>query len=159
MANGETTVTTAQRATMRAAAEHEALLAAMHRLEKALATAASGRERAWARHVAAALRGVRHDLEEHRRSSEDPDGILAELQNAMPEAAYRINQLRQAHRAFLDEVDGLCASVERFAATGDGSVDAVRRRVAALLSELHHHQARQIDLIFEAFQRDIGAVD
>jgi hypothetical protein len=28
-----------------------------------------------------------------------------------------------------------------------------------LLSELRHHQARQVDLIDEAFNRDIGAID
>ena len=159
MAGVETANTTAQRVTTRTAAEHDALLAAMHRLERALATAAPRRERAWAGQVATALREVRGDLEVHQQSSEAPDGVLAELQNAMPEAAYRINQLRHAHRAFLDEVDGLCASVERFAATGAGSVDSIRRRVVALLSEIRHHQARQVDLIFEAFERDIGALN
>ena len=59
-------------------AEHDALLIAIHSLEAALAAAAPGRERLWARHVAEMLKGVADALAEHIASTEDPDGLFAE---------------------------------------------------------------------------------
>ena len=48
-----------ERVSARTAGEHDALVAAMQRLEGALAAAAPGRERDWARRVGADLRDVR----------------------------------------------------------------------------------------------------
>lgn len=159
MTNVETASSAEGDVSERTAAEHDALLAAIHQLERALAAPAPGREREWARQVAATLDATRQQIEEHRRSAEAEDGLLVELQRALPEAAYRIDKLKEAHGAFIEETNGLLRDVEQLATSGHGSADAIRRRAAALLSELRHHQARQVDLIYEAFNRDIGAID
>ncbi len=131
----------------------------MQQLEGALAAAAPGREQDWARRVGADLRDVRSALEEHRASAEGPGGLFAELQVALPAASYRLGNLQQAHGAMLEETDGLLTSIERLAEDGSGSFDAIRQRVSALLSGVRAHQAREVDLIYEAFCRNLGALD
>ena len=143
----------------RTAEEHDALVAAIQRLERALAAAAPGREADWARRVGADLRDVRAELERHRHSAEGRNGLFAELLAVMPGAAYRVGKLREAHGALLDETDGLLGSIERMADGGAGAFDAIRRRTAALLRALRAHQAGEVDLIYEAFCQDLGAAD
>ena len=145
--------------TTQTAGEHDALVAAMQRLERALAAAAPGREADWAHRVVGDLRAVRRELEQHRETTEGPDGLFVEIRRAIPGAAYRLEKLREAHAAMLEEADALLASAERMEAAASGSVDAIRRRVSALLSALRAHQAKEVDLIYEAFDRDIGAPD
>ena len=139
--------------------EHDALITAMHKLERALVSAAPGRESEWAQRVAADLRDVRHELAQHRQSAEAADGLFAEIARAMPAAQYQLGKLRQAHGAMLDETDAPLASVERMGAGEPGSFDAVRQRASALLSGLRTHQAQEVDLVYEAFNRDISGID
>ncbi len=148
-----------ERVSARTADEHDALVAAMQQLDGALVAAAPGREAAWASRVAADLRDVRSALEQHRASAEGAGGLFAELQAVLPAASYRLGKLRQGHAAMLDETDGLLTSIERMADDGTGSFDAIRRRVSVLLSGMRAHQAQEVDLIYEAFCRDLGALD
>ena len=147
------------RVSSRTAVEHDASVTAMQRLEGALAAAAPGREQDWARRVAADLRDVRSALQQHRASAEGVGGLFAELQSALPAASYRLGKLRQGHGAMLDETDGLLTSIERMADGAAGSFDAIRQRVGALLTGLRAHQAQEVDLIYEAFCRDLGTPD
>ena len=148
-----------QTVSIQTSGEYDALVAAMQKLERALAAAAPSREREWAERVVVDLGDVRRELERHRQSAEAADGLFAELAVAMPAAHHRIEQLRVAHRALLDEIDRLVASAEGISAGKSDSFEAIRRWAAALLTELRQHQAREVDLIYEAFSRDIGAVD
>ncbi len=148
-----------ERVSARTADEHDALVAAMQQLDGALVAAAPGREAAWASRVAADLRDVRSALEQHRASAEGAAGLFGQLQAALPGATYRLGKLRQAHSALLDEADGLLTSIERLAERSSGSYAAIRQRVSALLTGLRAHQAQEVDLIYEAFCRDLGAPD
>ena len=136
--------------------EHAALLAAVSRFEQALAAAAPGREPDWARRVAADLAALQQELARHRRSAEAADGLLAELAQAMPAAQYQMGKLRETHAAVLDEAAALHASVAQLSRGEVGSVDAIRRRGAALLLGLRHHQWQEVDLVYEVFNRDLG---
>ena len=138
------------------AGEHDALVAATYQFEEALAAAAPGREPDWASRVAAALGVLQQELERHRRSAEAADGLLAELAQAMPSAQYQLGRLRDAHGAVLEEAGALRASVAQLSQGATGSVDALRRRSAALLLGLRHHQWQEVDLVYEAFTRDLG---
>jgi hypothetical protein len=138
------------------ASEHDALVAAMFAFEQALAAAAPGREADWGTGVAVALGAVQQELARHRRSAEAVDGLLAALALAMPTAQYQLDKLREAHGAVQEEAGALLTSVEQISRGTAGSVDAVRRRGAALLLGLRHHQWQEVDLVYEAFTRDLG---
>jgi hypothetical protein len=55
-----------------------------------------------------------------------------------------------------EEAAALLASVEQFSRGTAGSVDAIRRRGAVLLLGLRYHQWQEVDLVYEAFTRDLG---
>jgi hypothetical protein len=141
------------------AAEHDALQVAMGRVERALRSPSPGRERDWAQAVADALRTLVAALTEHKQSTEATDGLLAELLHAMPQAQYQIGRIRADHALQLQQAVGLREEVERMSSVGVIAVDAIRYRAGLLLGAIRIHIARQVDLIYEAFNSDIGTCD
>jgi hypothetical protein len=141
----------------RTRAEHDALLAAMHQLEAALASPAPGREREWASRVAREIMPVYVALRAHAESAECPEGLFAELEFVQPAVAARIAELRQDHRRLLSLCADLCQAVSNGGKMPDFA--AVRGQAAELLAALRRHHAFEVDLIFEAFWTDIGVGD
>lgn len=139
--------------------KHSALLSAIHSLEAALFSPAPGREREWATQVSGRLREVHAELETHRREAEGVDGLYDQLEVVMPRAATRIQYLKDTNQSLVDRVELLIREVERIAKSGVGAFMAVRSNSTLLLGEMRHQQAREIDLMFEAFDRDIGMPD
>jgi hypothetical protein len=138
--------------------EQDALLAAMHQLEAALATAAPGREEAWNRAVIEKLRGVADSLAEHVASAEAPDGLLAEI-DTRPNLGRRVERLRREHTDVLQQARALQRQVEQAGENDVPDFQDIRQRSAWLLNALRHHQALENDLIFESFYTDFGLVD
>ncbi len=141
------------------AREHAAIVAAQQGLEAALASAAPGREREWARRVATELRRLYDSMRDHCQSAEAPSGLLASIEEALLVVNERLVEVRQHHQKILDECWVLLPEVERGAAGEVVSYAALRHRAAALLFELRHHQALEADPVFEACERDIGVID
>jgi iron-sulfur cluster repair protein YtfE (RIC family) len=133
--------------------EFDDLLAAMHRLEQALAGAAPGREAAWLERVDRLLTKVEESLQRHVTSAEAPDGLFVEVDLARPTLVRRMDKLRHEHADLLNQAKRLRQIV------AGGSFTEVRRHAAELLTALRHHQALETDLIFESFATDIGVGD
>lgn len=139
--------------------EYDALVEAIQRLETALASAAPGRERDWNERVVENLRAVANLLEEHVRSADAADGLLADIETTRPALLHRVERLRQEHRNLLQQTRALHRQIEHL---GEGELPDfrdVRHRTTWLLNYLRHHQAIEADLIFEAFCRDVGVGD
>ncbi|HEY8490858.1 MAG TPA: hemerythrin domain-containing protein [Dehalococcoidia bacterium] len=147
-----------QRAVAEATArEHTALLEAIHRLEAALTSPVPRREAAWRDRVRQELAQVLAKLEEHCAAAERPGGLVAELEAAQG----RLPELRLAaeeHRTLPEAVQGLLACLQQPDARPPGHGE-LRRELASLMNRLRAHQAREADLIFDAFWLDIGAGD
>jgi hemerythrin-like domain-containing protein len=139
--------------------EHDALLAAMHRLEAALAAAAPGRERAWNARVLEDLRAVRACLARHVESAEAPGGFFAEVDLTRPTLARRVGRLRREHADLLHLAAAFQRQVEHHGPDERPDFADIRRRATGLLEALRQHQAQEADLIFETFFVDIGAGD
>ena len=131
--------------------EHEALMHALHLLERALASAARGREHAWRRRALAELAAVAESIEKHCASAEAPGGLVAELEQALGRsheltAALRDHdELRKHAGALLSETEGEAAHL--------------RERASELAQALRRHLAREADLVYETFERDVGVGD
>lgn len=138
---------------------HSDLLNGIHSLESALLSPAPRRERDWAVGVSGRLREVCALLVRHRSTVEAEDGLYDQLETAMPRTALRIQYLRDTNQSLIDRAELLLREVERVASTGVGAFMAVRSNAALLLGEMRHQQAREVDLIFEAFDRDMGGAD
>lgn len=72
------------------------------------------------------------------------------------------NQIEDLRRQYADLVREIGSLREEFLSGGKGgwpNVAEMRKRLAELLTALRDFQSRETDLIYEAIQVDIGAVD
>jgi hypothetical protein len=141
--------------TGQAAREHDAIVSALHVLEKALASPAPSRETVWNRRAGAALVVVVDSLNVHRESAESEGGLLSEAEVVLgqpPELA----AARSQHVRLVKDANELLASLEERPNDPTATYRGVRQRAWRLASALRSHQALEADLIMEAFGRDIG---
>jgi hypothetical protein len=126
----------------------------MDALEQALAAPAPGRAAAWAERVHVALVELAGDLRLHVDSAEGPDGLHRAVLASAPRLSNAVARLSQEHVQLQRQLDELLAQLGHPVA-GDG-VSVARERGTALLGQLVRHRQRSSDLVFEAYQADIG---
>jgi hypothetical protein len=129
----------------------------MSALENALAAPATSDHARWAERVHVAAVELAGDFREHVDTAEGPDGLYREILDTSPRLSQAVAALTREHQLIRREVDGL---VDRAAASGDVE-GAERARVlgTALLGRLVRHRQRGSDLVYEAYQYDIGGED
>lgn len=125
----------------------------MTAVEHALASAAGVGGAHWAGRVEAALVELSGDLRGHIAITEGPDGLYHELEQHAPRLSGPVGQLTREHGEIMGRLEDLLAGVE---AAGDIDVDGVRRTGTELLVALMRHRQRGADLVFEAYDIDIG---
>jgi hypothetical protein len=143
--------------TVRMRAEHDGLWAAMHRLEVALETALPSHVPAWKKRIAGDLRQIRDALEQHIASVEAAKGLFTEIDKSRPSLAHCMARICREHFELLAQTGQLVAYVEQCSRGAD--FQETRRRAAALLHGLRHHEERETDLLFENAYAEIGAAD
>ena len=135
--------------------ERVRIMMASHRAEACLAAPAPGREREWSDAVYRALSLLRSSLGEATERGESAGGLIAGLKS---EGKYyhRVTQLQQE----FDEMVRRCdATIEHLQSQGETEAidySDIRQRITWLLTSLKHHQAREADLVFEAYGLDVG---
>ena len=139
-------------ARVRREALHEALVG----LEDALSTAIGDRER-WRLRVAMAVDYAANRIGEHIEQSEAPDGLLAEVSANAPRLAKRVGALRDDHDHLETEI---CALRTALSASGDAGESTpnedIRDQAMTFLGRLARHRQQGADLVYEAYQVDIG---
>lgn len=126
----------------------------MSALESALAAPAVSDRGRWAQRVHVAAVELAGDLREHVDMTEAPDGLYREVLTATPRLSGAVDTLTREHVLIRGQVDSLLARVAAPEVTGD--VDRVRDLGTALLGRLVRHRQRGADLVFEAYEFDIG---
>jgi hypothetical protein len=122
-------------------------------LEQALAGAMAGRATEWAREVAAPVRGLREAFDAHVAITEGLDGLFDQV---LADAPRLEPMLRRLHREHVDIATRLAAAQERLATAGQGTPETVREQLTVTLDRLLRHRQRGADLLYEAYQQDIG---
>ena len=89
---------------------------------------------------------------------EDVRPLLTEIVNVAPRLAPCTDDLREEHLALLEAWLRAEAAV-RGARQGWATISSVRRQVTTLLGRLTLHRQAGADLVFEAYNVDIGALD
>jgi hypothetical protein len=152
--------TGAQRAGLNARRlDQDRTLAAVHRLEAALSSAAPGREPAWRTDVAGALAVLDNATADEQRNAAQADSLLSDIARTQPRLRNRVRGLRATYQQLRDTIGALS---DEMAQSGKGAdVDDLRRRLGWLLTAVRHQRARESDLIYEAyyeaFHRDLEA--
>ncbi|HEY3088154.1 MAG TPA: hemerythrin domain-containing protein [Jatrophihabitantaceae bacterium] len=126
------------------------LFESMAGLRQALAAPASGRLAAWRNRVVLALAELSADVHGHLAVTEGPEGLHHDVVEVAPRLSYAVGRLTAEHAVLVDLLDGMRAWAPA------GPVDAVRALGAELLDRLDRHRRREAELVFEAYETDIG---
>ena len=139
----------------RARAHRAGLRAAIGRVERSLSTPAPGRADVWAKELQAELNGLSEALEQHIALTEADDGLLADIIEAAPRLAHRVDVTRNDHLHLRDRLRAALESLDG----GEEGVANARDRTVELLTALVRHRHLGADLVYEAYNVDIEAAD
>jgi hypothetical protein len=127
--------------------------------EKAISSPAVGRESDWSKDVLRNLEDLGRAIAEHIEVTERPDGLYDEISQKSPRLAGKIDHLRQEHPELRETTDAL---VSRFEATTVGEewpLAEARDDLQRLLGKIVRHRQLGADLVWEAYNLDIGGVE
>ena len=134
-------------------------LEAIHELERALESAAPGRETPWRDGVIAALTVLDEATAAETENAARPDGLLSDVARTQPRLRNRVRGLRIQYRHLRDAVAALRRELDEPTEAVPDFAD-LRQRIGWLLAALRHQRARESDLIYEAyyeaFRADVG---
>jgi hypothetical protein len=129
----------------------------MTALEVALARPPAGGLEHWAARTQAALAELSGDLRAHVEITEGEGGLYSEVLQVAPRLAGPVGVLIREHKQFarlVDELLGLVGQPVR-----PEQVATVRELGTDLLVTLVRHRQRGSDLVFDAYQLDVGGGD
>ncbi len=127
----------------------------MDAVERALsAPAPTGLHARWAERVHAALLELSGDFREHLAVTEGPDGLYRDLTRKAPRLAGQVSRLVQDHVTIGERLEGLL-SLMALPPSGPEAV-RVRELGTELLGTIVRHRQRGADLVYEAYEVDIG---
>jgi hypothetical protein len=130
------------------------LRGSMTALEQVLAAAAPGRSDAWAERVGVALAQLSADFTEHVAVTEGARGLHGAVLARTPRLGGSVRRLVSEHAVICVLIEDLLARVGPPVVADD--VDAIRDLGTALLGRLARHRQRGADLIYQAYQVDLG---
>ena len=122
-------------------------------LEDALA-APRARAVVWGERVHTALLQVADDFAEHITVTEGPGGLHEQILSGDLRLANAVGVLAEEHVQLAADIADLVHASD--APVGDADVEPLREQAMKLLGVLIRHRQRGADLIYEAFETDIG---
>jgi Hemerythrin HHE cation binding domain len=125
---------------------------AMSDLEAALAAPVAGTEEPWPDRVRAALDALAADFATHVEITEGPDGLYHEVLATAPRLADAVAHLTKEHT----KIRGLVDAAHESVSAPEADVERVREQGTELLGRLVRHRQRGSDLVYEAYEFDIG---
>ncbi len=132
---------------------HEALVDA----EKALASPAAGREDEWAATVSKELTHLADAFDHHARSAEGPGGLHEDMLSEHPRLRPNVERIRHDHLTTGEAILAGVALVDEQRGAGAIDVDVLRSTAHDLLARVVKHRERGADLVYEAYNVDIGS--
>jgi hypothetical protein len=125
---------------------------ALHVLEEAVSSPVPGREEQWRAAVRDRLQDLQRSLAGHISVTEGLDGLLPQIEIDAPRLENRIARLRREHVRINDLIG------EAMHAVDDPRIapDDIRLLVGAIHSALLRHRQLGADLVYEAYEVDIG---
>lgn len=134
---------------------HDALV----HLEEAISSPASGRIPEWTALVLKEGAGVRDAFDQHISVTESPDGLYDEILERAPRLTGNVRRLREEHPEIAQAVAQMIARLEQ---TEIGStawpLDDARDDLQRLIGSVIRHRQKGADLVWEAYNVDIGGL-
>ena len=121
---------------------------AVAELESALSMAASGE--GWRDAVRSGMAGLRAAIDAHVSEVEAPDGLLAEIVDDAPRLSNQVELIKREHARLLVDTDVILSDLD------DAEPGDIRARAMDLLRDIVAHRQRGSDLVWDAYDTDIG---
>jgi hypothetical protein len=132
---------------------HDALV----HLEEAISSPATGRVEDWAGQVDREMREVEAAFEQHMLVTEKPDGLYDEILERAPRLAGNVQRLRDEHPDIKEGIRHMLNRLEHDRIGGDGwPVDQARDDLQRFIGSVIRHRQKGADLVWEAYNVDIG---
>jgi hypothetical protein len=132
---------------------------ALLQVEQATSRPAVGREPDWTKEVVLRLEGLAHAIEEHVEVTERPQGLYDEISTKAPHLAGKIDRLREEHPALRDGTAHLLTRLQTSGVAEDWPLATARDDLQRLLGRLVRHRQLGSDLVWEAYNLDIGGIE
>jgi hypothetical protein len=128
-------------------------------VEQATSRPAVGREPEWTKGVVLRLEGLAHAIEEHVEITERPEGLYDEISTKAPHLATKIDRLREEHPVLRDRTQALLTKLQKASIGPAWPLDEARDDVQRLLGQIVRHRQLGSDLVWEAYNLDIGGIE
>jgi len=135
------------------------LHAALVEVEEAISSPAVGREADWAKEVIGTLEELGHTIAEHIEVTERPEGLYDEITHRAPRLSTKIERLKEEHPAMRDGTIELIAKLQTVGIGDEWPLDEARDDLQRLLGKIVRHRQLGADLVWEAYNLDIGGVE
>ena len=142
-----------------AQADRARMVATAGHLEQALSRASFSRESNWGTRISELLEATQTALRETRKTADSKGSLMGELASQFPHLLARVNRLRSEYVALQQNMEKLQKKISEQPTTIPQEVEWVREELAGLLSQLRRIQSRETELVFEAYDVDIGVGD
>ncbi len=143
-------------ARQRRATLHEALV----HLEMAISSPAAGRIPEWTGNVTKELTGVRDAFDQHVIVTEKPGGLYEEIITRAPRLDGTVTRLKGEHPEITAQIEKV---QERLGAVEIGGeewpLESARDDLQRFIGTVIRHRQRGADLVWEAYNVDIGGTD
>ncbi|MFK5633740.1 MULTISPECIES: hypothetical protein [unclassified Ornithinimicrobium] len=114
-----------------------------------------GKGIAWRQRVHAALAELAHDFADHVDLTERPGGLYDGVRTNASRLTAAVDRLTEEHAALREEIAGSLAVLENEVGT-TADLHGLREAVTSLMGRLVRHRQRGGDLVYEAYEVDIG---
>lgn len=128
-------------------------------VEKAVSGPAVGREVDWSVEVAQAMKELRRTIDEHIEAAEKPLGLYDEITERAPRLSNKIERLKQEHPLMRDGASQLIARLDSTQIGEEWPLEDARDTLQRLLGRIVRHRQLGADLVWEAYNLDIGGVE
>ena len=155
MADDELITPTLEEASKRRADLHRALI----HVEEAISGPAAGREHGWAMEVVKRLNALRDTIDEHVEVTERPDGLYDEISRRAPRLATKMQRLQEEHPGMREATTEMISKLESTPVGDAWPLEEARDDLQRLLGRIVKHRQLGADLVWEAYNLDIGGIE
>ena len=134
---------------------HRALVS----VEAATSRPAVGREADWTKEVVLRLEDLGHAIAEHVEVTERQGGLYDEICSRAPHLSGKIDRLREEHPMMRQGTEDLAARLRKTGPGEEWSLEDARDDLQRLLGKLVRHRQLGSDLVWEAYNLDIGGIE
>ena len=134
---------------------HDAIV----QLEMAISSPAAGRVDEWSGQVTKDMVGVRDAFDQHIIVTEKPGGLYEEIMERAPRLAGTVKRLQDEHPAIEASIAKLLARLEAGEVNDAWPLDKARDDLQRLIGAVVRHRQKGADLVWEAYNVDIGGTE